>query len=94
MTDIQSCAAVLVFAAERNLGKWGMQDAETLALAIAEECGEIAQSYSRCASIRRFSGRATSAAQSCGLARGKQRAVDLGALCLQLMLTLNEEMKP
>jgi NTP pyrophosphatase (non-canonical NTP hydrolase) len=60
--------------ANRNLQKWGVQDLETLGLAVAEECGELCQAILQ---ARHEGG------DSAAIAR---EAIDLGALCLQVLL--------
>jgi len=64
---------VLRVQAERNLAKWGHQDWETLGLAIAEETGELAQAILKCLH------------EGGPRERIQQEAVDLGALCLQVL---------
>jgi len=59
--------------AERNLAKWGPQDWETLGLAIAEETGELAQAILKCLH------------EGGPRDRIQEEAVDLGALCLQVL---------
>lgn len=59
--------------ASANLNRWGKQDLETLGLAIAEETGELAQA------ILRF--KHEGGMEDCIY----QEAIDLGALCLQVM---------
>ena len=59
--------------AAANLAKWGMQDFETLGLAVAEEAGELAQAILQYLHEGGDRGRIM------------EEAVDLGALCLQVM---------
>lgn len=72
-------AARLVAKAAANMAKWGMQDFQTLGLAVAEEAGELAQAILQ------------------HLHEGGERdricdeAVDLGALCLQVMAHFSVE---
>lgn len=68
-------ADLLAFAdrAEVNLKKWGIQDFSTLGLAICEETGELAQAILK---ERHEAGKRE---------RIMQEAIDLGALCLQVM---------
>ena len=58
--------------AVRNVSKWGWQTPETLALAIAEECGEIAQALLKA----RHEGQPLEAVQ--------RECDDLAPLCFQL----------
>ena len=59
--------------AARNLEKWGPQDFQTLGLAVCEEAGELAQAILQ---ERHEAGSRD---------RIREEAVDLGALCLQIM---------
>jgi len=59
--------------AARNLEKWGPQDFQTLGLAACEEAGELAQAILK---ERHESGKRD---------RIREEAIDLGALCLQIM---------
>ncbi len=59
--------------ARRNLAKWGRQDFETLGLAVAEEAGELAQAILQ---ARHEVGDPD---------RIRREAIDLGALCIQVM---------
>ena len=59
--------------AARNLEKWGPQDFQTLGLAVCEEAGELAQAILK---ERHESGKRD---------RIREEAIDLGALCLQIM---------
>ena len=63
----------LVDRAARNLEKWGPQDFQTLGLAVCEEAGELAQAILQ---ERHEAGRRD---------RIREEAIDLGALCLQIM---------
>lgn len=59
--------------ADRNVRKWGLQDFQTLTLAVAEETGELAQA------VLQHKWEAGS------LERVRDEAVDLGALCIQII---------
>ena len=61
-----------------NLEKWGVQDVETLGLAVCEEAGELAQAILQA----RFEGGARG--------RISQEAIDLAALCVQVLVTMKE----
>jgi NTP pyrophosphatase (non-canonical NTP hydrolase) len=63
----------------KNLDKWGVQDFETLGLAVAEEAGELAQAILQ--------------ARDEGGERGRisQEAIDLAALCVQVLVTMKEK---
>ena len=63
----------LMLKAKSNLQKWGEQDLETLGLCVAEEAGELAQAILQ---HKHEGGRED---------RIFNEAVDLGALCLQVM---------
>jgi NTP pyrophosphatase (non-canonical NTP hydrolase) len=68
----------------KNIQKWGLQDTTTLALAIAEESGEIAQAV-----LQAGDG-------GCGLTtvgRLRAEAIDLGALCMQMVMRCDEGRK-
>lgn len=65
--------------AAENLAKWGMQDFETLGLAVAEEAGELAQAILQYLHEGGDRGRIM------------EEAVDLGALCLQVMAHFSVE---
>lgn len=58
--------------AEKNIAKWGLQDTETLCLAIMEEAGELAQAVLQ----HKHEGKPAY--------RITEEAADLGALCLQV----------
>ena len=58
--------------AEKNILKWGLQDVETLGLAIAEEAGELAQAILQ------------NKHEGAPAYRITAEALDLGALCLQV----------
>ena len=60
--------------AEHNLDKWGLQDPDTLILAMTEELGELAQAQLQ------------SRADRSQRPRVREECVDLMALCLQLYL--------
>jgi NTP pyrophosphatase (non-canonical NTP hydrolase) len=62
-----------------NIGKWGLQDLATLGLAIAEEAGEVARAILENAHAGK------------PVARAYEEAVDLGALCVQMMLLVREQ---
>jgi len=62
--------------AARNRAKWGPQDFQVLGLAVCEEAGELAQAVLQA----RFEGG--------DLNRIRQEAIDLGALCLQVLAIL------
>ena len=64
--------------AQANVAKWGHQDYQTLALAVAEEAGELAQAVLQ----HRHEGQPE--------IRIAEEALDLGALCIQVMLLWNE----
>lgn len=72
--DMDSAAVLLLERAKGNLQKWGTQDTETLCLAIAEETGELAQAILQA----RHEGKP--------MGRIQAEAVDLGALCLQVLV--------
>ena len=59
--------------AQKNLDKWGPQDYRTLALAVAEEAGELAQAVLKHDNPDGFK------------LRIREEAVDLGALCVQIV---------
>jgi NTP pyrophosphatase (non-canonical NTP hydrolase) len=67
--------------AETNLRKWGKQNWTTLGLAISEEAGEIAQAILQ------------SRHENGDPDRIRREAIDLGALCLQLIDTFPPERK-
>ena len=80
MTDLMSVHAMdFVSQAERNIAKWGDQDFETLALAIAEEAGEVAQAVLQYGH------------EGKPLRRIYEEAHDLGPLCLQIMRLCDRE---
>jgi NTP pyrophosphatase (non-canonical NTP hydrolase) len=58
--------------AEKNIRKWGLQDLETLGLAVAEEAGELAQAILQ------------NKHEGAPAYRITKEAADLGALCLQV----------
>jgi NTP pyrophosphatase (non-canonical NTP hydrolase) len=64
--------------AAKNLEKWGNQDMETLCLAIAEETGELAQAILQ---ARHEGGDPD---------RIRQEAIDLGALCAQMVMKFDD----
>jgi len=66
-------------AASRNVERWGLQDVETLLLAMQEEQGELAQAY-------------LEATHEDGDAdRVSEELEDLGALCFQLAWRLDAD---
>jgi len=69
---------LLSLRAEQNVEKWGLQDFETLGLAVCEEAGELAQAILQ--------------ARHEGQPRKRifEEAVDLGALCLQVIARYEE----
>lgn len=73
-TRLDGIALKLSKQADANLQKWGLQDRETLALAIAEECGELAQAILQ---LRHEGGE---------MYRVSEESVDLGSLCVQMIL--------
>ena len=62
--------------ARRNVEKWGNHEVETLALAIAEETGEVCQAIMKA----RWEGGDRE--------RIRDEVIDLGALCYQMILSL------
>ena len=68
--------------ASKNLKKWGEQDLRTLAMAVAEESGKLEQAVLQAD----YEGKP--------VARIAQEAVDLGALCLQVMLAVKKITNP
>jgi len=66
-------ADMLIRRARNNLNKWGKQDVETLGLAVAAAAGELAQAILQ---HKHEGGRED---------RIYNEAIDLGALCLQVM---------
>jgi len=62
-----------------NLDKWGVQDFETLGLAVAEEAGELAQAILQNKHEGGERGRIT------------LEALDLAALCVQVFVTMDEK---
>ena len=64
--------------AGKNLDKWGVQDFETLGLAVAEEAGELAQAILQNKHEGGERGRIT------------HEALDLAALCVQVLVTMSE----
>lgn len=61
--------------AQKNVDKWGKQDLDTLGLAIAEETGELCQAILQ-------------SRESNTEDRIRQEAIDLGALCHQVIFIL------
>jgi NTP pyrophosphatase (non-canonical NTP hydrolase) len=72
-------SVALLTKARKNYEKWGGQDPKTLALCIAEEAGEVAQAVLK---YYHEGGADT---------RIAEEAVDLGALCLQLMAEIEKK---
>ena len=64
--------------ADANIEDWGLQDVETLLLAMQEEQGELAQAYLE------------ARAEGGDPARVPAELADLGALCIQLSRRLDE----
>ena len=75
-------ADLLIQRASNNLQKWGPQGLKTLGLAVAEETGELAQA------ILQYE------YEDGDLQRVYQEAIDLGALCLQVMEHFDGDHKP
>jgi NTP pyrophosphatase (non-canonical NTP hydrolase) len=69
-----------------NLGMRGIQDIETLAICISEESGEVSRATLDLR-LHQEDGRAGA------LDKVREEAIDLGALCLQLMLCVGEELR-
>lgn len=65
--------AILANKAEENLAKWGMQPLETLGLVASEECGELCQAILKARH------------EGASVDRIRQEAIDLGAVCLQVL---------
>lgn len=65
-----------------NLAKWGEQDLETLALAAVEECGELAQA------VLKWTKEGIG-----GVAEVEHEAIDLGAVCVQILWLLDQQQK-
>lgn len=63
--------------AEKNIDKWGVQNFETLALAVSEESGELAQAVLQ---YKWEGGK---------IGRISQEALDLAALCVQVLVTMS-----
>jgi NTP pyrophosphatase (non-canonical NTP hydrolase) len=64
--------------ASENVEKWGIQDIETLLLAMQEEMGELAQAYLEARS------------EGGDHVRIGEELADLAALCIQLQWALND----
>lgn len=64
--------------AEENIDEWGLQDVETLLLAMQEEQGELAQAYLE------------AEYEGGDLARAANELDDLAALCIQLRWRLEQ----
>ena len=79
MNDFERIARVLAEKAERNVAKWGLQDRETLILAMTEELGELAQAHLQ----HKHEG------GSYARIHGEGR--DLGALTIQLLYLLQKQ---
>lgn len=69
MSDLE----LLSLRAKQNVEKWGLQNFETLGLAVCEEAGELAQAI--------LQARHEGQPRRCIF----EEAVDLGALCLQVI---------
>ena len=63
----------------KNLDKWGVQDFETLGLAVCEEAGELAQAILQ------------NKHENGERVRITQEALDLAALCVQVLVTMKEK---
>lgn len=63
----------------KNLDKWGVQDFETLGLAVCEEAGELAQAILQ------------NKHENGERSRITQEAIDLAALCVQVLVTMTEK---
>ncbi len=72
----------LIQRASNNLARWGKQDFETLGLAVCEEAGELAQAILQHKHEGGHEDRIFS------------EAIDLGAVCLQIMEHWNGNHKP
>ena len=65
--------------AGENIEKWGVQDFETLGLAVCEEAGELAQAILQNKHEAGKRGRIS------------QEAMDLAALCVQVLVTMSQK---
>jgi len=65
--------------AEKNIQKWGLQDVETLLLAIMEELGELSQAFLKF----KYEGEK--------IERIEEELDDLGALIIQLKMRLEKD---
>ena len=65
--------------AGNNLDKWGVQDFETLGLAVCEEAGELAQAILQNKYEKGKRGRIS------------HEALDLAALCVQVLVTMSQK---
>ena len=74
MNRLKAKGQTLAMKASGNMEKWGDQDYETIALAIAEEAGEVAQAILQ----HKYEGGFED--------RIYEEAIDLGALCIQMMM--------
>lgn len=63
--------------AKKNLDKWGVQDFDTLGLAVCEEAGELAQAILQ------------NKHENGALGRISAEALDLAALCVQVLVTMS-----
>lgn len=63
----------------KNLDKWGVQDFETLGLAVCEEAGELAQAILQ------------NKHENGERVRITREALDLAALCVQVLVTMKEK---
>lgn len=70
---LHGLARQLAVQANINLAKWGKQDFSVLGLAVGEEAGELAQAILK----NKF--------EAGDVDRIRQEAIDLGALCVQVM---------
>jgi len=72
--DALNVLAPICIQAEVNMAKWGLQDVETLGLAVAEECGEVCQAILQARD------------ENGDRERIWHEAVDLAALCVQVIV--------
>lgn len=72
-------AGAFMAQARKNVDKWGMQDLNTLGLAAAEELGEVCQAILQAKH------------EGGDPERIRDEAVDLGALCLQIIAAYEEQ---
>ena len=64
--------------AQENMDKWGVQPIDQIALAIAEESGEIAQAVLQ------------HQHEDASVERVRDEAMDLAPLCIQMLVSLRE----